>query len=263
MHDEKPDISDTLAQTNSNFSRNVARLPLPGVERQDYPVKQLTLDLHADAPPLLENFVAASNADLLAALYEAIPVADVPQHLFLWGDAGSGRSHLLRSVVTAAAQAGRPACYVQAAEVADTLPEAPALLLAVDDVEGLGPEAQIALFRAFNSARGQRMTLITSGCAAPLHLNLREDLRTRIGQSLIYQVQPLDDAARAEILATLAARRGLRLADEVVDFLLRHGRRELSSLREVLDALDRASLEHKRPITLPLLRDMIQQGLEI
>jgi DnaA-homolog protein len=31
----------------------------------------------------------------------------------------------------------------------------------------------------------------------------------------------------------------------------------------VLDALDRASLEHKRPITLPLLRDMIQQGLEI
>ena len=101
------------------------------------------------------------------------------------------------------------------------------------------------------------------GPAAPLGLALREDLRTRIGQSLIYQVQPLDDAARAEILATLAARRGLRLADEVVDFLLRHGRRELSSLREVLDALDRASLEHKRPITLPLLRDMIQQGLEI
>ncbi|TXH59243.1 MAG: DnaA regulatory inactivator Hda, partial [Burkholderiaceae bacterium] len=101
------------------------------------------------------------------------------------------------------------------------------------------------------------------GPAAPLGLALREDLRTRIGQSLIYEVKPLDDDARAEILATLAARRGLRLADEVVDFLLRHGRRELSSLREVLDALDRASLEHKRPITLPLLRDMIQQGLEI
>ena len=71
-------------------------------------MKQLTLDLHADAPPLLENFVAAANADLLAALYEAVPVADVPQHLFLWGDAGSGRSHLLKSVVSAAAQAGRP-----------------------------------------------------------------------------------------------------------------------------------------------------------
>ena len=94
-------------------------------------------------------------------------------------------------------------------------------------------------------------------------LRLREDLRTRIGQSLIYEVQPLDDASRAAILATLAERRGLRLADEVVDFLLRHGRRELSSLRNVLDARDAASLERKRPITLPLLREMIQHGLEI
>ena len=226
-------------------------------------MKQLTLDLRADAPPVLENFVAAANADLLAALYEAVPVADVPQHIFLWGDAGSGRSHLLRSIVTAAAQAGRPACYLQAADVGETLPEAPGLLLAIDDVEALGPGAQIALFRAFNGARAQRMTLITSGCAAPLHLHLREDLRTRIGQSLIYEVQPLDDASRAAILATLAERRGLRLADEVVDFLLRHGRRELSSLRNVLDALDAASLERKRPITLPLLREMMQQGLEI
>ena len=84
-------------------------------------MKQLTLDLRADAPPVLENFVAAANADLLAALYEAVPVADVPQHIFLWGDAGSGRSHLLRSIVTAAAQAGRPACYLQAADVGETL----------------------------------------------------------------------------------------------------------------------------------------------
>ena len=76
-------------------------------------------------------------------------------------------------------------------------------------------------------------------------------------------MQPLDDASRAAFLTTLAERRGLRLADEVVDFLLRHGRRELSSLRGVLDALDAASLERKRPITLPLLREMMQQGLEI
>ncbi len=92
---------------------------------------------------------------------------------------------------------------------------------------------------------------------------MREDLRTRIGQSLIYEVQPLDDDSRAAILATLAERRGLRLADEVVDFLLRHGRRELSSLLAVLDALDAASLERKRPVTLPLLREMMQQGLAI
>ena len=52
-------------------------------------------------------------------------------------------------------------------------------------------------------------------------------------------------------------RRGLRLADEVVDFLLRHGRRDLASLLAVLDALDRASLERKRPVTVPLLKEML------
>ena len=102
-----------------------------------------------------------------------------------------------------------------------------------------------------------------SGAAPPRGLALRDDLRTRIGQCLVFEVQPLDDAARAAILVSLAERRGLRLADEVVDFLLRHGRRELSSLLAVLDALDAASLERKRPVTLPLLREMMQQGLAI
>ena len=245
-------------QTNPNFSRNVDGPPCR-VCHPDHRVKQLTLDLRADAPPKLENFVAAANADLLAALYEAVPLADVPQHLFLWGDAGSGRSHLLRSVVTAAAQAGRPACYLQAADVGDRLPEAPGLLLAVDDVEALGPDAQIALFRAFNAARSQRMTLITSGGAAPLHLALREDLRTRIGQSLIFEVKSLTDDDCEAILQAQAGTRGLRLEPEIIQYLLRHGRRDLASLLRTLDALDAASLERKRPITLPLLREVLQR----
>lgn len=231
------------------------------VRRQDRRVKQLTLDLHADSPPLLENFVAAANADLLAALYEAVPVADIPQHLFLWGDAGSGRSHLLKGVVTAAAQAGRPACYLRAADVVATLPEAAGMLMAVDDVEALGPDAQIALFRAYNAARALKMTLVTSGTAAPLHLNLREDLRTRIGQSLIFEVKALTDDDRHAILQAQAAHRGLRLEPELVQYLLRHGRRDLASLLRTLDALDAASLERKRAVTLPLLREILQRDL--
>ncbi|HNC80993.1 MAG TPA: DnaA regulatory inactivator Hda [Rhodocyclaceae bacterium] len=221
-------------------------------------MKQLTLDLLADAPPLLDSFVPGANADLLAALFECVPVADTPQHLYLWGDAGSGRSHLLRGVVTAAAQAGRPACYLRAADVVDTLPEAPALLLAVDDVERLGADAQIALFRACNAARGQRMTLVTSGAVPPRDLPLREDLRTRIGQSLIFEVKALGDDERAAILAAHADARGMRLEADMVQYLLRHAPRDLKSLLRTVDALDAASLERKRAITLPLLRDVLQ-----
>lgn len=230
-------------------------------------MKQLVLDIRPDAPPTLENFVAGANAELLATvslLATPATAAQLPaRHIYLWGMPGSGRSHLLRATVDAARAAGRPAHLLGAEAVDDDLPETAGALLAIDDVDRLAPTAQIALFNAFNRARGNGQSLLLSGPAAALGLQVREDLRTRIGQSLIYEVQPLDDAALAEILATLAARRGLRLADEVVDFLLRHGRRELASLVAVFDALDRASLEHKRPITLPLLRTLIQQGLEI
>lgn len=230
-------------------------------------MKQLVLDIRPDTPPTLENFVAGANAELVAALSLLASPATAAQlparHLYLWGEPGSGRSHLLRATLGMARAAGRPTHLLAAADVDDSLPETIDALLAVDDVEQLSADAQVALFNAFNRARGNRQSLLLSGPAAPLGLALREDLRTRIGQTLVFEVQPLDDDARATLLATLAERRGLRLADEVVDFLLRHGRRDLASLRRVLDALDAASLERKRPITLPLLREMMQQGLEI
>ena len=230
-------------------------------------MKQLVLDIRPDAPPTLENFVAGANAELVAMLSLQASLATAGQlparHLYVWGAPGSGRSHLLRATVAMAREHGRPTHLLAAEDVEDGLPETAGALVAVDDIDQLSPDAQIGLFNAFNRSRGNGQSLLLTGPVAPLGLRLREDLRTRIGQCLIYDVQPLDDDSRATILATLAERRGLRLADEVVDFLLRHGRRELSSLLAVLDALDAASLERKRPITLPLLREMMQQGLEI
>ncbi len=228
-------------------------------------MKQLVLDIRPDAVPTLENFVVGANAELVAALAALAAGTEAPAlaRLYLWGPAGSGRSHLLRAAVAAAGTAGRPARYLGAAEVGEALPETPGLLLAVDDVERLDPDAQIALFNAFNRARTNGQTLLLAGSAAPRELALREDLRTRIGQCLIYELRGFDDETRAAILATLARQRGLRLADEVTEFLLRHGRRDLPSLLAVLEALDAASLERKRPVTLPLLREMMQAGLAI
>ena len=221
-------------------------------------MKQLLLDLRADAPPTLENFIAGENEELLTALHATVLGAG---HLYLWGPAGSGRSHLLAATVDAATQAGRPALHLAAADVGDTLPDTPGLLLAIDDAEQLGEAAQIALFNAINRAATYNHTLLLAGAQPPRELRLREDLRTRIGQTLVFELRPLDDATRAAILATLAERRGMKLPDEVVAFLLRHGRRDLPSLVATVDALDAASLERKRPVTLALLREVMQPDL--
>ncbi|MDR3087569.1 MAG: DnaA regulatory inactivator Hda [Azoarcus sp.] len=231
-------------------------------------MKQLVLDLRPDRPPTLENFVPGGNAELLdsLALLANAPAQDqrLPgAHLYLWGSAGSGRSHLLRAAVDRARARGRPAFFQLAFALADDLPDDDNALLAVDDVERLAPAAQIALFNAFNRARGKGQSLLLSGLAAPQGLALREDLRTRIGQSLIFEVRPLDDETRAAILHSLAARSGLRLSDEVVNFMLNHGHRDLPGMAAAFGALDAASLERKRPITLPLLRELMQQGLQL
>ncbi|MDR2031550.1 MAG: DnaA regulatory inactivator Hda [Azoarcus sp.] len=229
-------------------------------------MKQLLLDLRPDRPPALENFVPGDNTELLASL--ALFAEGRPplpgMHLYLWGAPGSGRSHLLQAAAARAREHGRPAFFLAAA-LANRLPADDNALLAIDDIEQLSPSAQIALFNAFNRARGNAQTLLLAGAAAPQALGavLREDLRTRIGQGLVFQVRPLDDTARTAILHALAARRGLRLTDDVVGFMLHHGRRDLPSMAATLGALDAASLERKRPITLPLLRQLIQQGLRL
>lgn len=222
-------------------------------------MKQLLLDLHPDAPPTLDNFIPGENAQLLDALRSTILGAG---HLYLWGPGGSGRSHLLAATVDAAAQAGRPATHLPAAAAGQQLPETPGLLLAMDDVDRLDETGQIALFNAFNRSAGLHQTLLLAGARPPRELALREDLRTRIGQCLGFELRPLDDATRAAILATLAERRSMQLPEEVVQFLLRHGSRDLASLVATVNALDAASLELKRPITLPLLREIAQPAFD-
>jgi DnaA family protein len=109
-----------------------------------------------------------------------------------------------------------------------------------------------------NAAREDGGTVLAAGAAPPAQLALREDLRSRLGWGLVYEVKPLTDAERALYLRAEAARRGLRLADEVVWYLLSHVRRDMPSLRALLEQLDRASLEQHRPVTLPLVREALK-----
>ena len=223
-------------------------------------MKQLLLDIRPDASPAFDNFIAGENAAALEALREAVIGAG---HVLIWGPHGSGRSHLLRAAINEACAAGRPALHVKADKLDGGFVPAENTLVALDDIEGLCANAQVALFNAFNRAREHNLTLLLSAERPPRELTLREDLRTRIGQALIFELKPLDDQTRSEILLALAQRRGLSMGEDVVQFLLRHGRRDLPALVSVLDALDRASLERKRPVTLPLLRELMQAGLDI
>lgn len=223
-------------------------------------MKQLLLDIAADVSPTLDNFLPGRNAELLHALQTILQGGVGERFVYIWGEPGSGRSHLLRAWIHAAQQRGQPAAYVPG-EI--PLQWEGGGLVAVDDVARLDQEGQIALFHLYNRLREAGGALLVSGPIAPGGLDLRPDLLTRLGWGLVYQVHGLNDEEKAQALQAHARERGFRLPQEVLDYLLRHWRRDLPSLMAVLDALDRYTLEQQRPVTLPLLRQLLQLELEL
>ena len=136
-------------------------------------------------------------------------------------------------------------------------------LVTADDVHALSEQQQIALFNTYNQLREGSGVLIACGIAAPGQMGLRDDLATRLAWGLVYQLHPLSDEEKAQALKTHAVERGIRLPDEVVDYCLRHLRRDLPTLMATLDALDEWSLTEKKPVTVPMLRKLLQFPLNL
>jgi DnaA family protein len=203
-------------------------------------MRQLLLALAAAPPPSFDNFVAGRNAALLACLADFGTPKLADRCLYLWGAPGSGRSHLLRA--WQARHAGS------------------ATHVACDDVETLAEDAQVALFHRHNAARDGHGWLLVTGPAAPRALALREDLKSRLAWGLAFEALPLSDEEKRAALARHAAARGMPLSEDMLGYLLTRARRDMPSLIALVDALDAYSLEAKRPVTLPLLRDLLNQN---
>ena len=194
-------------------------------------MRQLLLDFTQAPAPTFANFVHGGNAELFHALEAAARGSLAERVMYVWGESGSGKTHLLSAFRDAAG--GDPR------------------VLAIDDVERLGDEEQAALFNAFNDRAFD--FLLVAAASPPAEVPVRRDLATRLATGLTFRLLPLTDAEKGEALAAHARSRGFDLSAEVRSYLLTHGRRDMGSLMSALDALDRYSLETGRPVTVPLL----------
>lgn len=204
-------------------------------------MRQLVLEISPPPEPAFEGFATGRNDELVAKLKDLAAGRLAETVIYLWGERGSGRSHLLGATLRAA--------------------QDPSSLAIADDVDSLNPEAQIALFNRINEIREAPATpcrtLLAAGSAPPAQLALREDLKSRLAWGLVYQVRTLTDSEKAGYLRDEAARRGFAISDEVVLYLLTHVRRDLPSLVAILAHLDAYSLSRQRPLTLPLVREAL------
>jgi len=227
-------------------------------------IRQLPLALQLRSPTRLDDFIAGDNAPLLELLQQQR--GQQPEGLiFIAGEPGSGRSHLLLGQCTAAQQAGLQVAYLPCHE-RDSLD--PAMLqgleqldlVAIDDVDLLAGQAdwELALFNLFNRARERGCRLLFSAAQIATHCGFAlADLQSRLGWGISYRLRPLDDTQREQLLCALAARRGLQMPADVARYLVQRHTRDTRSLQQLIERLDRDSLAEQRRLSIPFVRTRI------
>jgi DnaA-homolog protein len=221
-------------------------------------MKQLLLELTPLPPPTLDDFAIGQNQELLHSLRQFATGQSREPWLYLWGGPATGKTHLLQALASAP-DARLISAGADKTKATDFDYDPAIRLYLIDDCEQLNKEHQIDAFALFNQIRERGGFLVGSAAMAPAILPVREDLRTRMGWGLIYQLHPLTDTDKINALQHIAQTRGWRLAAEVLPYLINHYRRDMRSLTVVLEALDIYSLETKRPMNLPLLRLVLRE----
>jgi len=205
-------------------------------------MKQLLLDIQLPARPSVHNFLLGRNAEALHTLVNSLSAQPLQRFIYFWGAPGSGKTHLLLAAQDLAKEMGKP-------------------LICADDVQDYSEQQQIDLFNANNQARDGTGVVLVSGNASPMQMGLREDLASRLAWGVTYQLHALSDEEKAQALKQRDKQRGMKLPDDVLDYCFRYLRRDLPSLMATLDALDHWSLTEKKPVSVNMLRKLIQAPL--
>jgi DnaA family protein len=228
-------------------------------------MEQLPLRMRLRDSARFASFVAGANAQACAALQGARPQS--APVVWLWGRAGTGKSHLLQAACAAAGERGEAAAYVDLALApsSEMLDGCDALaLVCLDELDAVAAEPawNAAIFRLHTLLQDGSGRLLIASTAPPAGLGLTlPDLRSRLLAADIYQLTELDEAGQCDALRLRAASRGLELSEEAALYLVHRVPRDMHSLFGVLDQLDEASLAAQRRLTVPFLRDALEGGL--
>jgi DnaA family protein len=225
---------------------------------------QLALPLALAPHARFATFFDGANSALVTHL-KRLNARGTGEAVWVWGAAGSGRSHLLQAACADRVQ--RRAIYLPLAEHDDLQPEVldgleSLELVALDDADRVAASTEWnrALFRLFNGlqAEGGALLLAASGPPAATAFELK-DLASRVASTVVYQLKSLDDSDRLSALQIHAAARGLELSDAAGQYLLTRVSRDMAGLCRWLETLDAASLATQRKLTIPLIRETLAE----
>jgi DnaA family protein len=194
-------------------------------------MEQLLLNIKEPTNKTFDNFIVGNNNECLDALRKFVS-SNIYQFIYLWGEIGCGKSHLANAVSSNK-------------------------IIIIEDIELKNNNEQIKIFNLYNEHKSSQKKLLVTGSNSPNNMNLRPDLASRLIWGLVYQIKPLTDLEKKDVLKKYALDHGFHLKKEVIDYCLNNLKRDLHTLMNILYSLDEWSLKTKRPITIPLLKDIL------
>ena len=198
---------------------------------------QLILNISPPEKKTFDNYVFGKNAEIVATLKDFDSKNCGFQIIYLWGVEGSGKSHLLNALKNP-------------------------LIEKIEDLQDMDTQEHTKLFNLINEIKSNDKKIIITGNQSPDEIkNMREDLLSRLKWGLVMHIKPLSDEDKFKVITNQSQERGFYIEEKVIQYCLRHLRRDLHTLINTLHALDEWSLKTKRPITINLLKELLNKKI--
>ena len=233
----------------------------PSDHHQQLPLAFNRCDIYA-----FETYMSGVNRSAVDCLLNTAE-GHSDRNIYLWGEQGVGKSHLLQAVCNSAAQAQRVCAYIPLTQLDDFMPEMLSSLeelslVCMDDIDELAGKEdwETAVFNLFNRLKDAKTPLVMSSNRSPKGSLIRlPDLKSRLSWDLTFRLQPLDEAMKIAVLKRRAHTRGFELTDRVVEYLINRVNRDTHNLFRWLDRLDTHSLIAKRKLTVEFVKEILQE----
>ena len=185
--------------------------------------------------------------------------------LFLYGARDTGKSFLLQSTCNYYSLDNKLSVYIPISEAIkhgkgfiDSLEGLDLICLDDIDLIASNQEWEVGIFNLINNCHTSKCRLIFSSCINPSSINFElNDLRSRIKKIDHIELYPINDVNLPKAIKFVSQLRSINLGDKEINYLLTYTKRNMSDLVEIISKLDQLSMELKRKITIPLIKEII------
>ena len=222
-------------------------------------VVQTTIPIDRVNSANFSNYHAQDNQQTLTLLQDFLNDEKLCGSCYIWGERGTGKSHLLY----ASCKQFSSSVYVPLLDLQlqpDVLTAVVKYrLVCIDDIDAVACqtdwESQLLILLENTEKNGNLLVLTGDRPPVDLHFD-SNDLVNRLQGRRVFKLSSASDQTKVRMLVDRAKERGLTVEPAVAEFILRRHARDTHSLMRLFNRVAQASLESRRRITIPFLREL-------